>query len=88
MRTPSRDDMGKLETSENAAKDMAEATIELAKSMTQMSDKELELAVEQAEEDMMEAVDEAEHARLKREWCSMRLTVMEYEQVRRLICSA
>jgi len=88
MRTPSRDDMGKLETIENAAKDMAEATIELAKSMTQMSDKELELAVEQAEEDMMEAVDEVEHARLKREWCSMRLTVMEYEQVRRLICSA
>ena len=88
MRIENRDTIVKLETTENAANDMAEATIELAKSITQMNDKELQLAVEQAEEDMMEAADEVEHARLKREWCSMRLTVMEYEQVRRLICSA
>jgi len=66
---------------------MAQAAIELCRSMARMSDKELEIAIDLGHEDMCKANDELEDARMNREMQSMRLTVMEYEQVRRSICS-
>jgi hypothetical protein len=86
MRIENRVTVGKLETTENDAHDMAQEAIELAKSLVRMSDDELHFAMDIAHEDMCKANDELEDARLNRELHSMRLTVMEYEQVRRLIC--
>jgi hypothetical protein len=87
MRNENGDILGKLETTENDAEDMAQAAIELCRSMARMSDKELEIAIDLGHEDMCKANDELEDARMNREMQSMRLTVMEYEQVRRSICS-
>jgi hypothetical protein len=87
MRIESRDTIGKLETNENDADDVTRETIKLARSIIRMSDKELEIAMELAHEDLCEANEELEEARLNREMQSMRLTVIEYEQLRRLICS-
>jgi hypothetical protein len=87
MRIESRDTIGKLETTEHDADDMAKATIELARSVGGMNDNELQRATEIAHDDLCKANDELEEALLNREMQSMRLTVMEYEQVRRMLCS-
>jgi nitrogen fixation protein FixH len=87
MRIESRDTIGKLETTEHDADDMAKATIELARSVGDMNDKELQIATDLAHDDLCKANDELEEALMNREMQSMRLTVMEYEQVRRMLCS-
>jgi uncharacterized protein YqfA (UPF0365 family) len=87
MRNENGDVMGKLETTETDAEDMAQAAVELCKSMARMSDKELEIAIDLAHEDVCKANDELEYARMNRELQNMRVTIMEYEQIRRGVCS-
>jgi len=87
MRIENTDTIGKLEAIENDAQEMTQATFELARSVMRMSDNELQVAMDLAHEDMCKANDEVEYARMNRELHSMRLTIMEYEQVRRSICS-
>jgi hypothetical protein len=86
MRIENRETIGRLETTENDAQEVAQATIELARSVIGMSDNELQIATEIAHDDLCKANDELEEARMNRELQSIRLTVMEYEQVRRLLC--
>jgi hypothetical protein len=87
MRIEKRETIGRLETTDHDADDMAKATIELARSVGGMNDNELQIATDLAHDDLCKANDELEEARLNREMQSMRLTVMEYEHVRRMLCS-
>ena len=85
MLTDIRAQIDKEETTENDAQDTAQAAIELVRNMARMDNAGLESAIELATDDMIKASEEVEQARMWREMCSMRLTVMEHELLRRLI---
>jgi hypothetical protein len=66
--------------------DMMRATIELAGSLMRMNDGELELAMDMANGDMIEAINGEKDARDWRGLCGVRVTMTQHEMIRRAAC--
>jgi hypothetical protein len=67
--------------------EMMLATIGLARSLMRMNDGELEIAMEMASNDMVDAINGEKDARDWRGLCGVRVTMTQHEQIRRALAA-
>jgi hypothetical protein len=77
-----------METSQNEAMDQSSSVMTLARALQTATDGDIEVLLQYEQEQLDYADGQVEDARLERELVNMRLTMVEYEKVRRALYAA